>query len=535
MAFFSVLLIIIPVFTALVIYLYKHSAVKYLTFIAQLAMTILAVLYYREFSDQWASTLIVFGDWDLRIGISLINDEISMSFIFLTLFSFWMVLIYTFDTRQSNRTFLFFLMFLQGVFLGLLQTYDLFNMFVFLELTTILVTILIAFKKSGDSFRAAVYYILLNASGVLVFLIGVIIMYNVFGTINVGVIGEAIDSVGEATSVRFAYVLMMAGIAVKSALFPVFSWLPKAHGVAQSAISALLSGLIVKGGLYMFIRINQMFSGANLESGEFFFYVGAATAVVGVLFAVSQKDIKQILAYHTVSQIGIVMMGLSSPDFDTFYGGLLHIFNHALFKSLLFLGAGVIIKAYRTKYVSDMRGVFKTMPAVSIFMIVGMLSITGAPLFNGFISKTIIKYSIEDSTLKSWILFGVNIGTATSFIKMSQIFFGPRRMTLRLYAPFDRIALMGFAFACVILGNFYIPISDGFFGVELSYISVFNFDAFFDYFVALAIGFLIYYFIIKKDYRPIRMIREYKPSFQSANFVFIMFVVVMSVYFVLIP
>lgn len=534
MIFIPVYLVIVPILAAILIYLFKPKNMKYVAFIAQLLITVLAILYYNEFSGNFEASMFVFGGWDERIGISLSNDPISMSFVFLTLFSWWMVMIYLFEKGKMNHTFLFFFMFLEGVFFGLLQTNDLFNMFVFLELTTILVTILIAFKKAGDSFRAALYYILLNTAGVLAFLIGVIFIYNVFGTINIRVVAELMPLYSDEVIVKFAYVLLMSGIAVKSALFPVFTWLPKAHGVAQSAISALLSGLIVKGGLYLFIRVNEMYAGANYNSETFFFVVGALTALVGVMFALSQKDMKQVLAYHTVSQIGIMMMGLSSSESQVFYGGLLHIFNHALFKSLLFLGAGIIIKVYRTKKLSEIRGVARTMPWVSVFMIIGMLSITGAPLFNGFISKSIIKYGIGDSGIKYWILFIVNIGTATSFVKMSQIFFGPKSLSYPMQKKTQNFALMAFGFMCVILGNFYIPINQGFFGIDLSYIHIFEFAKFFDYLLTLSIAFVFYKFFISKDYRPVPDIRNFKMSFETANILFLGMLAVMTIYFVFI-
>jgi len=215
--------------------------------------------------------------------------------------------------------------------MGLLQTNDLFNLFVFLELTTVLVTILIAYKKSGPSFRAAIYYLLINTLGAMFFLIGVIFLYYAYGTINIQIILANIAEHSDTNVVKLAFVFMVGGISVKAALFPVFTWLPRAHGVAQSTISALLSGLIVKAALYIFIRINnQMFLLANYQMFEVFFWIGAVTALVGVTFALSQKDLKQILAYHTISQVGIMMMGLSSIFSMSQLGGLLHIVNHAL-------------------------------------------------------------------------------------------------------------------------------------------------------------------------------------------------------------
>ncbi len=533
MHFIPVYLIFIPVLTALFLYVVKSRHMNWLALVAQALMTVLLVLYYRAFSGNYEDTMIVLGGWNEWIGISLVNDEISVSFMFLSVFSWWMVLIYTFEKGNTNHNFLFFLMFLQGVFLGLLQTNDLFNMFVFMELITILVTILIAFKKTGDAYRAGLFYLLISKVAMMMFLLSIILVYNSFGTINILLVRDAIAATDSLTVVRFSYALFMVAVMVKSAFVPLYAWLPRAHGVAQSGISALLSGLVVKGGLYLFIRLNQMYEFANLNYTDFFYWIGALTAVVGVMFALSQKDMKQILAYHTISQIGIVMMGLSKlHDPDMFIGGFLHIFNHALFKSLLFLGAGVIISAYRTKKVTDIRGVMRTMPFVSIFMIVGMLSITGAPFFNGFISKAIIKYGVIDSGVRYWILFIVNIGTATSFIKMSQIFFGPKTMTIRIRKPLKNLTLMSLAFACVMLGNFYIPISEGFFGFQVRTIDIGTWANFFDYFLALSIGYVFYRFVIAPDPKAVRYIREHKMTFQQANYLFVVMIIVLLTVFV---
>ncbi len=526
-----ILLIFLPVITSILVYLFKWKHMNIIVLFSQLLLTIMAVIYFGHFYGQFENTHIVLGGWDHRIGISLANDTLSMSFIFLSIFTWWMVLIYEFSFGKTKHTFLFFLIFLQGVFLGLLQSNDLFNLFVFLELTTIIVTILIAYKKHGESFRAAIYYLLLNTSGVLIFLIGIILIYFTFGTINIVYLHETLTTADDTMVVRLSYLFLMAGISVKTALFPVFTWLPKAHGVAQSAISALLSGLIVKGGVYLFFRINFLYDNVGIDYTDFFFVIGALTAIVGVMFAVSQKDIKQILAFHTVSQVGIVMMGISSTDANIFYGGVLHTFNHAFFKSLLFLGAGVIIKVYRTKKVGEIRGVMSTMPVVSIFMIIGMLSITGAPFFNGFISKSIIKYGIQDTTWKYWALYAVNIGTATSFIKMSQIFFGPKTVSYPMKHMAQNITLMSLAFACIVLGNFYIPFTQNFFGIAYDQEFI-HIGAFIDYGVTLSLGFLFYRYIISKDYRPIKTLREYKMSFETANYLFIIYLVTMVVYFI---
>ncbi len=534
MTFIPIYIIVIPIVTSILIYIFKNKHINYLALVSQLVITALAILYFyvHRVDGTFLPQTFVVGLWDDRIGISLRNDYLSMSFVFLSIFSWWMVLLYTFNKEKTDHDFLFFLTFLQGVFLGLLQTNDLFNMFVFMELTTIIVTILIAFNKAGTSFRAGLYYLLVNTSGVLAFLIGIIFLYNTFGTINIQHITNGMGDVSDTMVIRFTYVLMLAGISVKAAFFPVFTWLPRAHGAAKSGISALLSGLIVKGGLYLFIRINEMFALADYHYADFFFVIGALTGIVGIVFAITQTDIKQMLAYSTVSQIGLIIIGLSSSDVNVYLGGQLHIFNHALFKILLFMGAGMIIHVFHTKRVTELRGVFRAMPLVSIAMIIGMLSITGAPLLNGFISKSAIMYGFESTDLRYWILFLINIGTATLFVKMSQIFFGKKSLSFRFQNYIQDAALIIIAFVIILFGNFYIPIGQGFFGADFSNIQ-FTLWKLVEYLIIIGVAFGIFYFLIRPDYKGVKLIRNYTVSFESANYLFVMYIVTMVIYFVI--
>jgi multicomponent Na+:H+ antiporter subunit D len=415
--------------------------------------------------------------------------------------------------------------------MGMLQTNDLFNLFVFIELVAVLVTILIAYKKTGPSFRASIYYLLLNALAAMIFLIGIIFVYYAYGTINIQYILAHVAEHSDSATIKLAYVFMIAGISVKAALFPVYSWLPKAHAVAQSSVSALLSGLIVKGALYMFIRINdQMFLAANYDTKTLFFWVGAVTALIGVAFAISQKDLKQILAYHTVSQVGIMMMGISSVYYLSTFGGFLHIFNHAFFKSLLFLGAGVVIKVYQTKYVKDIRGVFRTMPWTAILLIVGMLSISGAPMFNGFVSKTLIKSDFKEDTIKMAIFTLINLGTITSFIKFSTILFGPKK-PFKIDANIKQhIGMSILAISCLAVGLFYTQLGQFLYGINLSYVVWFHVESFFEYLFYVGIGLIFYHFVISKDYWPTRKLRGINITFESANYLFVVYLMIIAVF-----
>jgi multicomponent Na+:H+ antiporter subunit D len=519
--------IFIPIIAAILIYLFHYRIGYFLIFLSQFLLTGLIIAYYALLSEMDFEHRIVIGGWSSEIGIELMNNRLSFSFLVLAIFMWWMIILYSFDKRRKDSRFYFFLLFLQGTFLALIQTNDLFNLYVLLEISTIIATILIVYKKDGHSVRSGIFYLLFNSIGITFFLVGILLLYNITGTLNMSLIASQMDGIRDEIATKFAFIFIIASACVKSALFPLFNWLPKAHGAAPSSISALLSGLIVKSGMYVFIRMTHLFSYENFY--DFFFVLGALTALIGVLFALSQKDLKQILAYHTISQMGIILMGISAFDQSYAIGGLLHIFNHALFKSILFLGVGIIIRHYHKRRVTEIRGVFKTLPIISIMLIIGMLAITGAPFFNGFISKSVIKYGLKTSQIKGIIFNIINIGTATSFVKLSQIFFGKSDVKAT-HSYNEHLALLLLALGILFMGNYYIPIGTGFFGVDLSYISILNVHNWINYLSTLGIGYCFYRFVIVKDPPFIKKIRHTMISFETSNYLLITFIFTMFIW-----
>src|SRR6056297_1833431 len=529
-----VYLIFIPVVASVFVYLTNDNYSNSVAFLGQAAISVVAVRYF-QLQDGFEHThSIILGGWDPVIGIALRNDRISIAFVFLTILLWWSVMIYAWQSRGRDSQFMFFLMFLEGIYLGMLQTNDMFSIFVFIELITIVSTVLILYKKDGESVRAGLYYLIFNSMGILFYLVGMAMLYNAFGTLNINLLTGRIAEIKNIEFISTAYIFIMAAVGVKSAFFPVFNWLPKAHSAAPSSISALLSGLLVKAGLYVFIRMNEMYTSVSL--GNFFLVLGFFSALIGVIFALSQKDIKQILAFHTVSQVGIMMIGLNSVDQTKIIGGLMHIFNHAFFKSLLFLGAGVIIARYNKRKVTEIRGVFRKMPLVSILMIIGMLSISGAPMFNGYVSKSIIKYGLKGNIIAEYAFAIINLGTIMSFLKMSQIFLKDNEYSRGItVAKKDRFLSVKLAMAipaafCIILGIFYTPIVSYILNVDISYVHSVEISNLVDYLINIGIGFIIYKLVIEKDYKFIRVLRHTNISFSTSNYLLILYIFIMMIW-----
>ena len=200
------------------------------------------------------------------------------------------------------------------------------------------------------------------------------------------------------------FLLAFVGFGSKAGVFPLHIWLPHAHPAAPSHISAIMSGVMIKMGIYGILRIYFILESTNLLMGQTVLVFGMISGVLGVLYALGKHNIKRLLAYHSVENIGIIligaglgMIGLSLGDLTMagfgFGGCLLHVLNHSIFKSLLFMGAGTVIKQTGTAHVDQLGGLMKTMPATGRSFLVGSVSISGLPPFNGFISEFLIYFA----------------------------------------------------------------------------------------------------------------------------------------------
>ena len=411
--------VVAPVFMALLQYIFPNAKWgKQLCLLVQGAL--LAFSFYLFTITREAPITTNIGGYHGILGIHLQADSLSSVFLILAAFLFLLASIYCY--REKKDRLFWCLMFIwQGTLIGLLLTRDFFNVFVMIEVITMVITILIMFERSKRSIYEGMIYLMTNVVASQFYLFGVGYLYRLTGRLDMEAIMQVMHTL-EPSALVLPYALIMTGIAFKCALVPLFSWLPMAHGTpgAPSAVSAILSGLQIKGGVYLFLRVHGIFF--EISSGEIFLIVGIITGFVGVFMAICQTDIKLILAYHTISQVGLIFIGLSAGNEYSLLGGMYHIVAHAAFKSVLFLTAGIIIKSYGTRDVYKIGGVLKRMPLVGAVTIAAVLGITGAPFFIGSISKYFISYDVP--WLLNWIVIVLSLGTIISFTKYSTMLFG---------------------------------------------------------------------------------------------------------------
>ncbi len=309
------------------------------------------------------------------------------------------------------------------------STADLFNLFVCLEILGLSSYVLVAYSQKGGAFLAAFSYLAVSSAAMVFFLFGIFGLYRLTGALSYRGIAAALaalpDAGGAAAALSTACIAV--AVAIRCAVMPVYGWLPDAHAMAPHAVSAVLSGVLIKTPLFALARLLAFLPdgpGAMAVIG----WAGAATALIAVLLALAQKDAKRLLAYHSISQIGYVVAAWGLGTSAGLGAAFAHAFNHALFKGLLFLSVGAAVDAAGTRDVYALRGAAGALrrrgDRLGIAVIcyaVGALSIAAVPPFNGFASKTAIGALFKSGPVY-WVLFAAGVCTVASFVKLSRIF-----------------------------------------------------------------------------------------------------------------
>ncbi|MDI6840153.1 MAG: monovalent cation/H+ antiporter subunit D family protein [bacterium] len=336
------------------------------------------------------------GGWAPPFGINFVLDGLSLFMLIVvsivSFFASFYSISYMEHYTDKPRYYAIFLLMIAGMN-GIILTGDLFNLFVFIEIASIASYALVGFGTQHEELEAAFKYMVMGEIASLLILLGVILLYSGVGSVNMADIGVRIQNpeYKMQSLIRFVSILFIFGFGLKAALIPFHAWLPDAHPSAPAPISCMLSGLLIKAlGVYALIRVFYCIFGVNLTSKWILLTLGAVSMVVGALLAIPQDDFKRMLAYSSISQVGYIIIGVASGSPLGIIGGLFHLANHATFKGLLFLNSGSVEVQTRTRDLNKMGGLSKVMPITSGSCLIGSLSISGIPPFNGFWSKLFI-------------------------------------------------------------------------------------------------------------------------------------------------
>ena len=303
----------------------------------------------------------------------------------------------------SDRAYLFYAMYclcLTGL-LGIAITGDAFNLFVFLEISSLSSYVLISMSHDRRALTAAYRYLIMGTIGATFYIIGVGLMYMMTGTLNMADLAERLPQVASSRAVLASLAFLTVGISLKLALFPLHLWLPNAYAYAPSVVTAFLAATATKVAVYALIRIYfTVFGGValldDLPLREVLMCLAVAAMFAASTVAIFQRNIKRMLAYSSVAQVGYMVLGISLATVTGLAGGLLHIFNHALMKGALFLAMGCIVFRIGSVSLDDLSGLGRRMPLTMAAFVVGGLSLIGVPLTVGFVSKWyLVRASLE--------------------------------------------------------------------------------------------------------------------------------------------
>jgi len=471
-AHFIPLFVIIPLLGAfLVSLLGKYLKRAFVDIFSSLiCFLLLAISFFGLITLRNSGTSVLaykIGGWIPPFGICMVFDGLS-AFMLLTvnLIAFFVCIFslnYMEKYTDKPKFFTLFFLMLTGMN-GLVVTGDLFNLFVFLEIASIASYALVAFGTEAEELEASFKYAIMGSVASSFIFLGIAFLYGFTSTLNMADMSRVLSTKPSTWLVPFVSVLFLMGFGLKAALVPFHAWLPDAHSSAPASISAMLSGVLIKTlGIYAMMRIFFNIFGMTSAYSSVLMFLGALSMIVAVILALSQWDLKRLLAYHSISQIGYVVLGIGLGTPLGILGGLFHLFNHSVFKSLLFLNSGAIDYSANTRDLKEMSGLKEKMPVTANTNLIASMSIAGIPPFNGFWSKLIIIFACLQ---KGYVGYGLvcvvgSILTLASFMKVQKYAFlgelKEKYKNLKEVPWAMKLSMISLAAICVLGGLLLLP------------------------------------------------------------------------------
>lgn len=416
------------------------------------------------------------GNWEpvegWAIGNSLEVDALSLFFALIVVVAVFVSGVYSFfymshDDSLVNYYTLFLM--LSGSVLGLVLSGDLFNMFVMIEIMTFTAVALTAFRNHYEgALEGAFKYLVVGSLGSTSVLIGIALLYSQLHTLNLAQIAALLPTASSPV-ILIAFAFLFVGFGSKAFLFPFHPLAADAHAVAPASISLMISGVLTKCGVYGIIRLCYcLYQNMDQPFVQYFVTgVGVISMFVCVTMAFNQHNLKRLLAFHSISQVGYVITVIGLGSALGMSAGLFHAMNHTIFKGLLFLTAGAVQHATGSLDLDELGGLSKKMPGTCALFLIGAASISGLPPFNGFASKWMIYQATFQKAGETGNFFFVvvcvaalitSVLTLASFIKVAQsVFFGqlnPKFAHTREVSLGMRIPMWILAALCILPGLF---------------------------------------------------------------------------------
>jgi multicomponent Na+:H+ antiporter subunit D len=390
-----------------------------------MVLSILSVVVVKE------NGILVYsvGAWKAPIGIAMVLDGLSAFMLVTVNLLAFIISIFSINYMEKftskGKFYTLFLLMVAGMN-GLIISGDMFNLFVFLEIASVASYALVAFGTERHELEAAFKYAIMGTVASLFILLGIALLYCYTSTLNMADMARVLLQKGPGNITLLVSGLFLMGFGLKSALVPFHAWLPDAHPAAPAPISAMLSGVLIKSlGIYAICRVFYSVIGITPDVSSILMFLGALSMVIGVFLAIGQWDFKRLLAYHSISQIGYVILGIGLGTPLGILGGLFHLFNHSVFKSLLFLNSGAVEYSTGTRDLKKMGGLAAKMPVTGTTSFIASMSIAGIPPFSGFWSKLLIIIAAVQADRYGYAFWAVlaSVLTLASFMKVMKYAF----------------------------------------------------------------------------------------------------------------
>jgi len=461
----------VPLVTAFLLPLFSEKRRFGATMLANIATAVLLVLAITSIGQ---SDVYRIGKWPIPLGINLVLDGLSMLILLaVSVVSFAAMLFsagYMEQYTAKPKFLSLFLLMVAGMN-GVVLSGDIFNLFVFLEIASLASYALVGFGCEHEELEASFKYMVLGSIASIFVLFGVALVYGNTGSLNMAYISRAITATGLNKGLTFALGLFIVGFGLKAALVPFHAWLPDAHPSAPAPISAMLSGVLIKAlGVYALTRVIFNVFGISIHLGWILLVLGVLSMVTGAFLAIGQWDFKRLLAYSSISQLGYVVMGIGLGGLIiaeggstawaslAILGGLFHLVNHAVYKSLLFLTSGSVEMSTGTRQMKQMGGLARVLPVTRTTCTIASAAIAGVPPFSGFWSKLILVIAAVQAGflwLAAVIVF-VSVLTLIMYLKVQRyVFLGQLPENLQNVKE-NRgsmgCAMIVLAYLCVLMG-----------------------------------------------------------------------------------
>ena len=371
------------------------------------------------------------------MGLSFKLDGFRLMYVLIATFMWTVSTLFSLEYMkhyQRKGRYYFFLILTYFATVGVFLSADFYTTFIFFEIMSLASFVWVAQDEKPESLRAAATYLGVAVIGGLVMLMGIFLLYDLTGTLNfdelIGLSAQAglLREIGypeTETRLWAAAVCLLVGFAAKAGAFPLHIWLPKAHPVAPAPASALLSGILTKAGVFGVLILTCYIFMGDTDWGLFILTIGVCTMLLGAILALFSIDLKRTLACSSVSQIGFILTGigmaglLGDENSIALHGSLLHMVNHSLIKLVLFCAAGVVFMNVHSLDLNKVRGFGRRKKMLNLIFLMGALGIGGIPLWDGYISKTLIHESIVEyrHLLAEGLVSGIVSGTQMALVE----------------------------------------------------------------------------------------------------------------------